>query len=83
MTTTDGVTVLNLGYVASAGTFASYLLQYPPGNYEAVFVPHAWNHFCFSFERGKESRTILAYNWKIRYISTHLICTYIHRTAYP
>ena len=59
MRTTGHLTVLNVGYPNAKGTYNSYLLHTPSGNYEAIFSPYVWNHVCYMYKKPGQSRFAL------------------------
>jgi hypothetical protein len=59
MEASSSLSVLNYGYPHTRSTFNSYLLREDDGNYE-IYTPYTWNHICYSFKTGGESRVVLA-----------------------
>ena len=63
------IAVFNIGYPHERGTFNSYILQLPNGDF-SIYKPRQWNHLCYAWEgRGGRSsimlvrKILIAYNY--------------------
>ena len=54
------ISVFNIGYIHERGTFNSYILQLPNGDF-SIYKPRQWNHICYAWSSGGRSKILLVY----------------------
>ena len=66
LVTTAGlhISVFNIGYPHERGTFNSYILQLPNGDF-SIYKPRQWNHLCYAWSSGGRSKIMLVYEFQI------------------